>query len=88
LAATNLPIFSVTRKHQWIFRFADLGRFVFFDLLDLFLGLDSLILGEGAAMALLLDCKHQVSHVLVRAYSAGKGKKIRTSRLDLSHHRR
>jgi hypothetical protein len=88
LAVTHLPVFSVARKHQWIFCFADLGRFVFFDLLDLFLSLDSLIFGERTAMALLIDCKNKVRHVLVRAYSAGKGEKVRTGGLDLPHHRR
>jgi hypothetical protein len=42
-----LPVFSIAGQHHWVFRLADFTGIVIFDLLDIFLGLDAIIFGEG-----------------------------------------
>ncbi len=49
-----LPVFRIPLQHQRIFRLADLARIFIFDFLDVFLGLDSFIFGEGPMMAFLM----------------------------------
>lgn len=48
---TNLPVLGLTLKHHGILRLADLAIVLLLDLLGALLGLDTVILGEGALVA-------------------------------------
>ena len=47
----NLPILGITREHHRVFWLADLAGVVILNLLDIFLGLNAVVLREGALMA-------------------------------------
>jgi hypothetical protein len=49
---THLPVLGVALQHERVLGLADLARVVVLDLLDVLLGLDALVLGEGALVAL------------------------------------
>ena len=49
----HLPVFCVTLQHQWVFGLANLSDIVVLDFLDILLGLDPIIFGEGTLVALL-----------------------------------
>jgi hypothetical protein len=48
-----LPVFGLALQHDRVFRLVDVIWVLVFDLLDVGLSLDALILGECALMALL-----------------------------------
>ena len=48
-----LPVLGVALQHQRVFRLADLSSIIVLNLLDIFLGLDALVLGECTLMTLL-----------------------------------
>lgn len=51
--STNLPVLCVALKHHRVLRLADLAGIVILNLLDVLLGLDTVILGESALVSLL-----------------------------------
>lgn len=52
-AQKYLPVFSITLKHQWIFRLANLPIISILDLFHVLLRLYTLILGKRTMMSLL-----------------------------------
>lgn len=48
---TNLPVLGITLEHHGVLGLADIAVVVLLDLLGALLGLDSVILGEGALVA-------------------------------------
>jgi hypothetical protein len=63
---TNLPVLGLAKEHLRVLRLADLASVIVLGLLDVLLGLDTVILGEGALVSL----------------SAGVCEKVRTDGLD------
>lgn len=50
---TNLPVLGIALQHHGILRLGDLIILIFIDLLDILLGLDAFVLGEGTVVAFL-----------------------------------
>lgn len=63
---TYLPVLGLTLKHHGVLRLADVAVVVLLDVLGLLLGLDAVILGEGALVA----------------GTAGMGQEVRANRLN------
>jgi hypothetical protein len=50
---TRLPVFGLTLQHQRVLWLADLAGIIVLHLLDVRLGLDTVVFGESALMSLL-----------------------------------
>jgi len=77
-------------QHQWVFLLADLPSIIILDFLDIFLGLDPLVFGEGAMVTLLQIMSVSMHHHepllgdLTVTDSPSVSEKVRSHGLDIS----